>query len=194
MTYVSNIPHPPGAHTIVKKNLDALSRRLCAAPPPGSMPALIRNGPCEPEPDSFERLLAIRLAAGSRALRGGDYDRGIELLLGAGTGLTPSGDDFIAGFVTGLYFLHGPRAAGARPILRAVLRGADRTNVVSRAVLLFSCRGRVYERTKTLLLALAGGSAEEVEHGTLSLMETGHASGADFAYGLLCSLQDSLFG
>jgi hypothetical protein len=192
MTYVSKIPPPPGNHASVKKNLDALNRGLCAAPPPGSMPALARNAACES--GSFERLLAIRLAAGSRALREGDYHRGIGLLLGAGSGLTPSGDDFIAGFAAGLCFMHGPQAAGPRAILRSILRNAERTNLVSRTMLLFSCRGRVYERTKNLLIALAGGSEEEVEHRALSLMETGHASGADFAYGLLCSLQDSIFG
>jgi hypothetical protein len=192
--YSSYLPPAPRDHPGLKENVEALDRRLHTAAPAGSMPALILSRPQGTGSVTFEQGLAKRLAEGSRALRRGCYDRGVRLLLGTGTGLTPSGDDFIAGFVTGLCLAHGRYAPAPRYILDSICRAAGMTNIISRTALSFCCRGRVYERVKDLLVALFQGFAEEVEYRAASLMEVGHASGADFAHGLLCSLQDGLFG
>lgn len=91
---------------------------------------------------------------------------------GCGQGLTPSGDDFLAGAMLGLR-LRG--RGGQRRILRAALGG----NVVSNAFLRVAARGRVNEAVQAWLEAPeAAGRLERAA-------AFGHTSGAD----LLCGMR-----
>ena len=53
---------------------------------------------------SFAEALSARFLEGASACRAGEYARAVRLLQGVGYGLTPSGDDFIAGMLYALHF------------------------------------------------------------------------------------------
>lgn len=155
-----------------------------------SFPNLIRKNMRNLEHSQFNIVLAEQLASGWQALKRGAFESGVRLLIGAGYGLTPSGDDFVAGYCSGLY-LGGASFAGLRRrIVKIIDRAGEATNILSRTMLRHCCRGRFYERAKYLLAALRSGNTREIGDSASAMCAVGETSGTDFSFGLLCALQD----
>lgn len=91
------------------------------------------------------------LTAGLVALRRGDEDRGVATLAGRGEGLTPAGDDVLAGYAAWRH------AAGAPAGLAG--RAAGRCSPIGLAYLRCADRGELVEPAAALLAALAAGDA-----------------------------------
>ena len=109
---------------------------------------------------AFAHFAAGRLAAGVRLIRG------------CGEGLTPSGDDFLCGWMLAL------RLRGKVAPIPAILKNARGQNVVSNAFLEMSAQGRVNVAMQRLLLAPSPARVKAV-------CAFGHNSGAD----LLCGMR-----
>jgi len=115
---------------------------------------------------------------------------GCRSLLGLGIGLTPSGDDFVTGFLAALH-LNDP--CGLQPILPA-LRGLLRSalhdcHAVSRQMLTDALDGDFPETLLAVVEDLA--AASDPEHSIAGAMAVGHSSGADTLCGLLFGLSPS---
>jgi hypothetical protein len=112
-----------------------------------------------------------------------------QQLIGKGPGLTPLGDDVLAGALASALLLG--RATGHRRLCRMVARLApalcaaarERTTALSATLLHHACRGEVDEASAALLQALCGRGdpAAALE----SLLALGHTSGRGLATGLL---------
>jgi hypothetical protein len=133
---------------------------------------------------------------------------GCRSLLGLGIGLTPSGDDFVTGFLAAVHLnepwrLNNPghlnepgqlnKSGEARPVLpalRDVLRSAlHGCHAVSRQMLTDALDGHFPE---TLLAVVEDLAAEsDPEHSVARAMAVGHSSGADTLCGLLFGLSPS---
>jgi hypothetical protein len=102
-------------------------------------------------------------------------------LAGRGAGLTPAGDDVLAGL-----FLVDRGAAGPRrePLLVALAREAA-THEISRAYLESAGRGRSLAAVHDLIGACAVGDAAEARAARARLARIGHSSGLDLSYGVL---------
>ena len=135
------------------------------------------------------------MARVAQAACGGDMDgvaAAIAGLIGLGAGLTPSGDDFLAGiaFATRL----GEAAyAGARPhgqAIRDAIRAAAslRTNRVSAALLRDATQGFGFRAMHELSAALAARRDEDAVQAARRLSAIGHSSGWDLLVGLLAGL------
>jgi hypothetical protein len=106
-------------------------------------------------------------------------------LVGLGPGLTPSGDDFIAGYLAALW-----SRAGLERDIDAMLHSLGdalaplylRTNAISRQMLSDAAHGRFAERLIDVTRAVAG--AGEVVDATMRALASGHSSGADTLCGL----------
>jgi hypothetical protein len=124
---------------------------------------------------------------------GGEGPRGpVERLVGLGVGLTPSGDDYLAGFTAGL------RAAGAgdddigaaalSELCDTIESAAAATNEISASLLRGAARGFYHEG----LLATATGIASDDRREALAALEgalaMGHSSGADMMTGFFHGL------
>ncbi|MGE5320477.1 MAG: DUF2877 domain-containing protein, partial [Hyphomicrobiaceae bacterium] len=116
----------------------------------------------------------------------------LRALIGLGPGLTPSGDDLVAGYLIGLRCA----ARGKKERLRflsdlgsAVIRLSAQTNDISRTCLFHAARGRASSRVLDLAGAICSGAprAQAVKH-TVAAMRLGHTSGADTVTGLLIGL------
>jgi Protein of unknown function (DUF2877) len=125
------------------------------------------------------------------ALTAGDRpDPAVARLLGRGPGLTPTGDDVLAGALVTLCALGAP-AAG--PLAAAVTSAApDATTAVSAALLRHAARGECVPQLADLLEAIALGGADPAS-GTLpraagALLAVGHCSGAGLLHGVLVAL------
>ncbi len=105
-------------------------------------------------------------------------------LLGLGPGLTPAGDDVLAGALVTLVAAADPRAVALRAGVRAA--APQRTTAVSAALLRHAGRGECGPELADLLRALAGAADPVVALGRLCAV--GHSSGAALAWGVLLAL------
>lgn len=108
-------------------------------------------------------------------------------LVGAGRGLTPSGDDALCGVLLGL------RAAGAsasvlHEVASAVRHSLPATTSLSASLLLAAAEGYALPEVAALVRAAAAGDAVEVERWLPDVLAIGHSSGADLVAGLAGTL------
>jgi hypothetical protein len=117
-------------------------------------------------------------------------------LIGLGFGLTPSGDDFLVGFLTGLRCAAGKkeeRLGFLFDLGKAVVRLLHQTDDISRTYLFHATRGHVSSK----LTALANAVALETDRDRLipiaeDAMRVGHSSGMETVMGFLIGI--SAFG
>jgi hypothetical protein len=137
--------------------------------------------------------LAARCAAG-------DLASAVEVaedLVGLGPGLTPSGDDVLAGLLLALRLLGGAIRGGTRAVwladwLSAAVTwdAADRTTSVSATLLHCAARGQAAGEVAAVLRGLAG--QEPARPVVTRLLAAGHTSGADLAWGLAAGCRAAL--
>ena len=110
-------------------------------------------------------------------------------MLGLGQGLTPAGDDYLAGVLIGLrYCARDVAASNLSLSLEPQL--ADRTNRISRAHL--ACvRAGHYQESITDLLTALDQNPQRVDHCVSRLIEYGHTSGVDLLAGFTAALKSS---
>ncbi|HKH18297.1 MAG TPA: DUF2877 domain-containing protein [Solirubrobacteraceae bacterium] len=116
------------------------------------------------------------LAGGLAALRRGALDEAVERLAGRGSGLTPAGDDVLAGFAA------WRRADGAAPALAA--RAAGRSSPIGLAYLRCAERGEPPELADRALRAIREGDAGLAGIRARALSRWGASSGAAILWGI----------
>ena len=113
----------------------------------------------------------------------------INTLIGLGPGLTPSGDDFLVGFLAGLWCTAGADPSRMRFLsaLGAELSEASRnTNEISGAYLRSATKGQVSELIATLAMQLhQANNMSNVRTAMQAALQVGHTSGTDGVLGLL---------
>jgi Protein of unknown function (DUF2877) len=109
----------------------------------------------------------------------GDPAEAVAGLLGRGPGLTPAGDDVLAGFLVAARAF-GLDARRVRTATAALAPG--RTTALSAALLWHAARGECIDEVAALVAALAGQG--HPESALRRLLAVGHTSGAALAVGL----------
>jgi hypothetical protein len=118
--------------------------------------------------------------------------RRVSALLGAGRGLTPSGDDFLCGFLAAVRSAR-PKEEGSRlaameiddAICASIEEMIDSTGEVSASLLRLAMRGFWSGPVTDLVQGLAIGDASGTPTALDELCAIGHTSGADIATGFL---------
>jgi hypothetical protein len=154
---------------------------------------LARHAPPLP-PDLADPLRAV-----GDAVAAGDADTAIAAarrgLLGRGPGLTPSGDDVLAGLVAGASSLAAALTPPADLLGRTVASlgsaladaASEATTAISAALLDHAARGEVAAPAARLLAALAGHG--HVAPAVDGLLQLGSSSGRDLTAGLLAAAE-----
>jgi hypothetical protein len=173
-----------------RPNLATLQATITDHAPPTSLAFLLDGARLRHFRTAFDRAYAGQIQRGVRQLFRGQLLTGIRQLRGCGLGLTPGGDDFIAGLLFALHVHQQLHGGDRRPLLRAVFRAARGENVFSNSFLALACRGLAFGRLKDLLLALTAGPAAAVRKTARKLLAVGNTSGADLATGLVLTLQN----
>jgi Protein of unknown function (DUF2877) len=120
-----------------------------------------------------------------RALADSDAEAAMALL-GRGDGLTPSGDDVLAGWMVARY----ATGRALTPVVDVVLtEAADRTTRLSATLLRRAAEGEAIRVCRDLLLSLRSGSG--VDEARDRLLRIGHTSGAALAVGISLGLEDA---
>jgi hypothetical protein len=130
----------------------------------------------------------------------GDLARAVdaaERIVGLGPGLTPSGDDALAGLLLALRLLGGAVPGGGRAVWLADWLGAavtahagERTTSLAATLLHCAARGQASMEAAAVLRGIAG--QDPLVPATRRLLATGHTSGADLAWGLLLGCRSAL--
>lgn len=163
-------------------------------PPPVDPDALVRNAPLlvpggEPDlvlgasgdatPDGGHLRTAV-----DAWLRVGELARVADALTGKGAGLTPAGDDVLAGIVLVTRLVEG---VGAQDGMLALLAGC-KTGDIALAYLAWAARGQSIEPAHLLLRAVAAADVAAIGAARAELARFGHSSGRDLAYGIAVGL------
>lgn len=111
--------------------------------------------------------------------------RSARPLVGLGPGLTPSGDDALAGVEAALRAVSHSLAGFVAGILADV---DERTTTVSAMLLRHAARGEFAERVHRLLAALLGDDDAGLEDAVAQATAWGATSGTDGVAGVLCGL------
>ncbi|MCD6168312.1 MAG: DUF2877 domain-containing protein [Caldisericia bacterium] len=171
-----------------KKNLNTLRDLLIFHSPERSLSFLLdkrREGYFKSE---FERTFVRRIKKGADELFSGRVESGINLLKGVGYGLTPSGDDFISGVLSGLYILENLFNYDLTTVRAKIYKLSKTHNLISSSFLYFSSRGEFFERAKNLIISIIYKSPRDVEEYFFKLMGVGDTSGSDIGTGLFMTL------
>jgi hypothetical protein len=143
--------------------------------------------PILPAPPGGHVQAAERLLGPAHAVPGDIDDPAVAItMLGRGDGLTPRGDDVLAGYlaVAAAYRLPADR-------LRALVRAeaARRTTTLSAALLRHAAEGEAIPQVTALLHALRDGRA--LDSALRGLVAVGHTSGAALAAGVLAAARSA---
>lgn len=139
-----------------------------------------------------EEAVADLTAAVRSDPQGAATARAVEALVGLGMGLTPGGDDVIAGLLTGWHATGRPELA--RRLGQTVLSGiTGRTTDLSADLLRLAAKGDAGLEVLAALRALHDPAGtlpgDRMRPALHRLLSVGHTSGADLATGLLLGLR-----
>ena len=113
----------------------------------------------------------------------------IRPLIGLGPGLTPSGDDFIVGYLAGLWSTAGSESSRVRFLLSLgawLSQAAAGTNAISRTYIQSAINGNVSEPLATLAQRVGHPkNMDRVREAARTALQVGSTSGADGVLGLL---------
>jgi hypothetical protein len=171
-------------------NVSVLGEALKQDAPPKSLAFLLDRKRRKHFRSGFERAYARQIERGVRQVFLGHLIEGIRRLKGCGFGLTPGGDDFIAGLLIGLHLLQELRGQDLRSTRDKVFRATRGNNIFSNSFLNLAHRGLLFGRMKDLLRALPAGTEASVHWAATRLFAVGETSGADLATGFYLTLSD----
>ena len=130
-----------------------------------------------------------RLIDATRTLQVDDAITAIRPLIGLGPGLTPSGDDFIVGYLAGLWSTAGNDSSRLRFMSSLgtwLSQAAADTNAISRTYIKSAINGNVSEPIATLAQRFGqANSMDNVREASRTALLVGHTSGTDGVLGLL---------
>lgn len=129
------------------------------------------------------------LLQATRRLQVGDVMISVKALIGLGHGLTPSGDDFLVGYMAGLWCTTGSYPSRMRFLtaLGSELSKVSRnTNEISYAYLRSASKGHVSEPIAKLAQQLSqANDMNGVRAAAQTALQVGHTSGRDGVSGML---------
>jgi hypothetical protein len=112
----------------------------------------------------------------------------VNILKGVGFGLTPQGDDLISGTLIAIYVYGLMKQLSTESIRNRIYNNAKTSNEISNSFLLYASLGRVYEKFKDLLDALANDRTE-IYGSALRFLDIGETSGADVSTAFILSVK-----
>ncbi len=134
------------------------------------------------------------LRRGIAALAAGRVREAVHSLAGLGEGLTPAGDDVLAGYAAARAALgpSGPPQSASPDGARTVSRlAARRSSALGLAYLRCAERGEMPDAGARLLIAICSGSVPAVRSALPPLRAWGASSGTALAWGMAAGVEDS---
>lgn len=167
----------------------ALRREVFPLAPSESLIGLIGSVQKAAATSGFAAEMAKVLRAGAAEFQQGDLFVGARTMRGCGFGLTPSGDDFIAGFLAGMAAfesLGGRRSATERA---AIVKVALGDNELSNHFLRLAADGALFGSLRDTVSGTLTGALKSALAGAARLLRVGETSGADMLMGFVIFIE-----
>ncbi|MCL2520321.1 MAG: DUF2877 domain-containing protein [Spirochaetaceae bacterium] len=117
-----------------------------------------------------------------------------EEYIGLGEGLTPAGDDFLAGMLYGMWFLqqlYHKRAPFLAETLKKVSKNIHKTGEISRHFLKYAINNKPGFNTENFLLAIFNKNERQLTKALYKKLHYGASSGLDELKGCLFGLKET---
>jgi len=137
---------------------------------------------------TFERAFLQRIKQGIEYMQKGTLEnlkKGIAWIKGCGFGLTPSGDDFLAGLLSGLYVKHEIKGNDLSEVRKLIYTYAQGENLISNSFLTSAYKGLFNEGFKNFIMSLFQKNHEQLISHVESFLDVGATSGADTLVGFM---------
>jgi len=169
-------------------NLTVFKNYLIANSSPRSLVFLMNPKLSVKFTTGFERELLRRFSQGANTIGSGNILDGVRMIKGLGYGLTPSGDDFIAGMMCALWPAGLLLGRDYHELISRIYYSAVGGNFLANAFLGCAREGRFLLKQKALVEAILYGNEHDVIDWTKELLTIGETSGADWGTGFVMIL------
>jgi len=175
-----------------KKNLTFFKTLLIKTSPQKSLAFLLDEGRINDFHSEFEKMFVKQISNGVSEIFNGDMLSGVKKIKGCGFGLTPSGDDFIAGMLIGFNFIQKMLRKNFYNLINSIYEISKGENIFSNTFMNLAKDGMVFEKMKRLLTDISYRGEKEICQSTERLFSVGASSGADMATGFYMTIQSQL--
>ncbi|MBV7505508.1 DUF2877 domain-containing protein [Bacillus sp. sid0103] len=189
----SNLPDYPECSERLSANLVKMKHYIHSQGKAGGMK------PDTASKNIFVKEMSRLLNERSRALvyevsnnRGSNALQSAAGLIGLGPGLTPSGDDYLVGFISTLHLPNCPCHVFKELGEQIVKMAKPLTNEISYMALKKASIGSVRESLIHLLDSLVNGTENEMLQSLKNVLEIGSSSGTDIALGIVSGIETNL--
>jgi len=114
---------------------------------------------------------------------------GIKKIKGVGFGLTPSGDDFVAGLLAALNLLESLDGINRKDLKSEIAAAARGGNPLSNSFITLARDGFLFERFQRMISTLLRGNKNQIRTAAKILFFHGETSGSDMAVGFLLTIK-----
>lgn len=136
---------------------------------------------------SFDKAYVKYIKLAFNEIKNGDFYTGISKIKGAGFGLTPSGDDFIAGMLYAFDVLKHFKSKEINAEINKIREIATGKNLISNSLIYYASKGAYYKRFKDFLEAFLYDE-ENLNKAFNNLLEIGETSSSDMLTGFFTQL------
>jgi hypothetical protein len=187
--YNSGIGQLPNSNLNIQESLAVLEKSLLDGAHSMSLAFLVDASRDSFFDDRFGQEFVKRIRSGVQKMCVGNLAEGAPEIRGCGFGLTPSGDDFLAGVMIALTFSQKINRQSSAEQIETIFKAVGVGDRLSDSFLLLARDGRVDESMKRLISALVAGDSIQICKDMKSVLNHGASSGADFITGFLIALR-----
>jgi len=136
----------------------------------------------------FEKELVKIIKIGYNQIKEKNYLEGIKNIKARGSGLTPAGDDFVAGFLVAKNLKNKCFAEDNSILCQNIFEISKSQNIFSNTFIEHAFKSFYFAKLKMFLKTFFANKETDFENATINLCKTGNSSGADLLSGFLAGL------
>ena len=184
--YDSKVDYSEIDNQMLENNLQDIPLKYNELFAPESMLFVIDSERCSFFKSGFDFHFMKNSLKACEMIKSGETEEGVKMLKGTGRGLTPSGDDFIAGLLYGLHFNEYKYQKPLGNLRTSLYRNSIGNNLLSNAFLLNSKNGNCFYLLKKIVYLTS--QTKLVSDNLEELFKMGATSGADLLSGYIFSV------
>lgn len=137
----------------------------------------------------FDHAFMINALRSKELILSGELIKGVETIKGTGYGLTPSGDDFIAGLLLGMHYNEFKYRKNLYKVKNDIYQAVAGQNLLTSSFLFQAKEANYFRTLKNFLFLLFDAEISTTKDELVQLFSLGATSGADLLTGYIFSIK-----
>jgi hypothetical protein len=137
----------------------------------------------------FDHAFMINALRSKELILSGELIKGVETIKGTGYGLTPSGDDFIAGLLLGMHYNEFKYRKNLYKVKNDIYQAVAGQNLLTSSFLFQAKEANYFRTLKIFLFLLFDAEISTTKDELAQLFSLGATSGADLLTGYIFSIK-----